>query len=147
MGAKAVGGLVGGLAGGIIFGAMMHMMGMLGMVAGLIGAEGTAAGWAVHLVISAGLGIGYALTVGAMDPGLGASAGFGLVYGAIWWVLGPLILMPLIMGMSAFPEIGQDQILSLVGHLVYGLILGLVFVALRDRTPSSSAQVRQPSDR
>lgn len=147
MGAKAVGGLVGGSAGGIIFGAMMHMMGMLGMVAGLIGTEGVAAGWAVHLVISAGIGIGYALTFGAVDPGLGASVGFGLVYGAIWWVLGPLILMPLIMGMSAFPEIGQDQILSLVGHLVYGLILGLVFAAISNRAASSSRQVRQPSER
>lgn len=48
------------LAGGILFGALMHMMGMLEMVAGLVGQDSTGVGWVVHLGISALFGIGYA---------------------------------------------------------------------------------------
>ena len=137
MGVKILAGLVGGVAGGIVFGTLMHTMGMLGMVAGLVGAEGAAAGWTVHLVISAAIGLGYAVTFGGLRAGVGANAGLGLVYGAMWWVLGPLLLMPLMMGIDAFPPIGEDQMMSLVGHLAYGLVLGLAFAVVRDRAGSS----------
>ena len=137
MGVKILAGLVGGVAGGIVFGTLMHTMGMLGMVAGLVGAEGAAAGWAVHLVISAAIGLAYAVTFGGLRAGVGANAGLGLVHGAMWWVLGALLLMPLMMGMDAFPPIGEDQMMSLVGHLAYGLVLGLAFAVVRDRAGSS----------
>lgn len=130
---RLVAGTVGGLVGGVVFGVMMHAMGMIAMIGGLVGAVGVATGWIVHLFISAAIGVGYALTFGLRDPGYVASAAYGGLYGAIWWVLGPLLLMPLFMGMGAFPPIGQDQIMSLVGHLMYGLVLGLVFVAVRAR--------------
>lgn len=140
MGAKIIAGIVGGVAGGIVFGAMMQAMGMLGMVAGLVDAEGAGAGWAVHLVISVAIGIGYSLTLGALRSGMGAHAVLGLAYGAIWWVLGPLLLMPLMMGMGPFPSIGEDQIMSLVGHLVYGLVLGVVFAGIQGRVPVGAGQ-------
>lgn len=130
---RLVAGTVAGLIGGIAFGAMMHALGMIGMIGELVDAEGFGAAWAVHLVIAAAIGAGYAVTFGVRDPGYGASAAYGLVYGAIWWVLGPLLLMPLFMGMGPFPPIGQDQIMSLIGHLMYGVIVGLVFVAVRER--------------
>ena len=115
----------------------MHTMGMLGMVAGLVGAEGVAVGWVVHLIISIVIRLGYASTFGGLRAGVGGNAGIGLVYGAIWWVLGPLVLMPLLMGMDAFPPIGEDQMMSLVGHLAFGLVLGLASAAVRGRATST----------
>lgn len=51
----------------------------------------------------------------------------GLGYGALWWVLGPLVIMPAMLGMPLF-AIEAMAMVSLMGHLVYGVILGLVAV-------------------
>lgn len=59
--ARLVAGLVSGLAGGVVFGVLMQMMGMVPMVAMLVGSESVAVGWLVHLTISAFIGATYAL--------------------------------------------------------------------------------------
>lgn len=129
VGAQRVGvSVVAGLIGGVVFGAMMHMQGMLGMIAGLVGAEGPAIGWVVHLVISAIIGAGFGVTLARWVSGWGSGLGLGLVYGAIWWVLGPLLIMPIWMGMPPF-QINEQAFMSLVGHLMFGLVLGAVYVA------------------
>jgi uncharacterized membrane protein YagU involved in acid resistance len=122
-------GVVGGLVGGVLFGVMMQMMGMLGMVAGLVGQDGAAVGWVVHLVISVLFGLGYAVTIGPRSTSWGRALGLGAVYGVIWWVLGALIVMPAILGMPVL-QVGTPQVQSLVGHIVYGLALGGVLHAM-----------------
>ena len=77
--ARAMPGIVGGLIGGVMFGILMQMMDMLPMVAQLVGSESIAVGWLVHLVISAGIGLGYAIVAGPMVKGVAS----GLVTGAI----------------------------------------------------------------
>lgn len=44
-------------------------------------------------------------------------------------MLGALVIMPAGMGMPVL-QIGQMQLQSLIGHLVYGVALGVVFQAL-----------------
>lgn len=126
---RLIAGGVGGLAGGVLFGVMMQMMGMLGMVAGLVGQEAVGVGWVVHLGISLLFGLIYGLTFGAASSSWGRAIGFGAVYGVIWWVLGALLIMPAMMGMPVF-QVGEMQLQSLVGHLVYGVALGVVFQAV-----------------
>ena len=121
-------GLYGSLIGGAIFGAMMGMMGMLPMIGAMVGAASAAVGFAVHLVISAVIGVGFVLAVTALGREHTAGIGAGLTYGVVWWVLGPLTLMPLGMGMG----FGVNWTLSaataaapsLMGHLVFGGVLG-----------------------
>ncbi len=65
----------------------------------------------------------------------GSGAGLGALWGLVWWVLGGLILMPVLLGMPPFaslrmPEMRPVAIGSLVGHLIFGVILGLGFVRL-----------------
>jgi uncharacterized membrane protein YagU involved in acid resistance len=72
----------------------------------------------------------FGLVFGALSSTYGLGALWGLVYGVIWWVLGPMILMPLMLGMglqfgAAFTP---PMLMSLMGHLVYGLITALVYV-------------------
>lgn len=144
MGSRLSAGIVGGIAAGLVFGAWLHGFGMMASIGGLVGDENAQTGWIVHLVLSAAIGAGYALVFGALRPSSAASAGYGLLYGAVWWVLGPLLLMPLLTGMEAFPPIARDRVLSLVGHLAYGLVLGITYVAVRDRAPrTSGSAVRQ----
>lgn len=125
-------GIVGGLAGGIVFGVLMQMMDMLPMVAMMVGSESVAVGWVVHLAISAGLGAGYGV-VGSRLLGSWATAIVGGVgYGIIWWVLGALIAMPARLGMPLF-TLDSTAWNSLMGHMIFGAILGAVAVVVLRR--------------
>lgn len=122
-------GAVGGLVGGVAFGLMMQAMGMLGMVAGLIGQDNAGVGWVVHLVISTLFGLAYAVVLGPRATSWSLALGLGTAYGVFWWVLGALVLMPAFLGMPVL-QVGQGQLQSLVGHIIYGLALGGVLHAM-----------------
>lgn len=131
---EAVGrGVAGGLAGGVVFGILMQMMGMIPMVAMLVGSESVAVGWLVHLAISAFIGATYAVLLARWATSLGSAIAVGLGYGVVWWVLGGLILMPARLGGELF-AMNAMSMKSLMGHLIYGAILGAVFAVLARRT-------------
>ncbi len=122
-------GVFGGIIAGVVFGAMMGMMGMLPMVAMLLKSESAVFGFVLHLVFSAIIGAVFGLVFGHAAMNKGSGILLGLLYGAIWWVLGPLIIMPLWLGMGV--QLSSQGIAmalpSLWGHLVYGFILGLIY--------------------
>lgn len=118
-------GILAGLAGGIVFGGMMQMMGSIPMIASMVGSSSVFVGWVIHVIISAVFGAGYAILFSNFRQAwLG-----GLIYGVIAWVVGALLIMPAILGMGLF-MINQMTLLSLMGHMIYGLVLGLVWGAL-----------------
>jgi hypothetical protein len=51
------------------------------------------------------------------------------VYGMVWWVLGPLVIMPVMMGMGLqfAMAFSGPMLMSLMGHAIYGLVTGLVY--------------------
>lgn len=121
-------GIIGGLAGGVVFGLMMAMMGVMPMIAMMVGSESVAVGWILHLLISAATGgLFGALFAGAVTN-YSSAAGYGVLYGLIWWVLGALILMPVILGMGVqFAHMfDQMRLMSMMGHVIFGVILGVV---------------------
>ena len=131
---RILAGAVGGLVGGVAFGVMMQAMGMIPMVAMLVGSESTAVGWLVHLAISVALGAGFGLVAGGGLLTWGTGLVLGLGYGVVWWVLGALLAMPLRLGMPTF-ELGTTAWQSLMGHLVFGALLAVVAVGIvRSRT-------------
>lgn len=122
-----------GVVGGVVFGLIMSvaMPPMMGVIGALVGAPSL--GWIVHLAFSAIIGAGFGLVFGRWaKAGWGQAAGLGLGYGFIWWILGPLLIMPIWMGMG--PMLGAafetPNLLSLMGHLVFGVVTGLVFRAI-----------------
>ena len=134
-------GVYGGLAGGVVFGAMMAMMGMLPMIGNMVGIPSAWVGFVVHLMISAAIGGSFAVLLDT--SGQRAGVGSGLAYGFAWWILGPLTLMPFFMGMGLgvnwnVAAIGQAMP-SLVGHLIFGVVLGITYKWLR--APSGDAYV------
>jgi hypothetical protein len=126
---RTIGGVVGGLVGGLGFGIIMGIGGMLPMVAGLVGASDALVGFIVHMVISAIIGGLFGIALGSQAQNYGSGAAWGLGYGALWWVLGPLVLMPLMMGMGVRfgAALTPPMLMSLGGHLIFGLLTGLVY--------------------
>ena len=122
-------GIYGGLIGGLVFGIMMGMMGMLGMVAKVVRSDSVVVGFIYHMVNSVIIGVLFVPLFGRLASDKGKGLGFGLAYGVIWWFLGPLVLMPLLLGMGIRLSVeGMTSALpSLGGHLIYGGILGILY--------------------
>lgn len=121
-------GILAGLAGGAVFGVIMAIGGTLTMIAGIVGSSSPVIGFLIHLMISGVIGAGFGVLLGGYATTRSRALGGGLAYGALWWVLGPLILMPWMMGMGFAANLNAkgvgDMLPSLVGHLVYGGVLG-----------------------
>ena len=145
MRSKVGAGIVGGLIAGVVFGMMMQMMTaptpegkempMMQMVAMVVRSQSMFVGWIYHLFNSAVIGAIFGWVLGNRAGSYGPGLGWGAAYGIFWWVLGAQILMPIFLGMSPFasimmPPMRMVALGSLVGHLVFGLILGAAFVWL-----------------
>jgi uncharacterized membrane protein YagU involved in acid resistance len=127
-------GVIGGLIGGVVFGLLMGIWGMLPMVGMLIGQDNAVVGFIVHLLISATIGATFGVIAARLPGGWAAAVIGGGAYGIVWWVLGALILMPLMLGMNDMVlQIGEMQTNSLIGHIVFGVIMGAVYKAAADR--------------
>jgi len=143
-------GIGAGLAAGVVFGLMMQMMTaptpeggampMMAMVAMVVRSNSVVVGWIYHLFNSAVIGAIFGWLAAGRLAGLTAGLGWGAAYGFLWWVLGALVLMPLFLGMPPFAPLMMEPMRpvalgSLMGHLIYGVILGGVFVMLGQRAP------------
>jgi uncharacterized membrane protein YagU involved in acid resistance len=88
-----------------------------------------------RMAVYFGVAVAYVLATGA-----GAGVGWGALYGFAWWMLGGLILMPVLLGMPAFAPLMMEPMRpvamgSLIGHLIYGVILGGGLAMLRQGVP------------
>jgi uncharacterized membrane protein YagU involved in acid resistance len=145
---RLLAGIIGGIVGGLAFGVLMAMMGMLPMVASIVGSKSVVVGFVYHMFNSVVIGALFGLILGGLSHTYARGATFGLLYGVLWWVLGPMILMPLLLGMGAQGAASQfgaafsaPMLMSLFGHLIYGLLTGLVYVAYAtSRSARSSAR-------
>jgi uncharacterized membrane protein YagU involved in acid resistance len=129
-GLRAVGrGAVAGLLGGLIFTLVMVRIGFLPTVARLIGSHSPTAGFITHLVIAELIGASYGLLFRRQSYDLGSALGWGVSYGFFWWILGPLTLLPILLGAPPqwTPEVAAGLSASLVGHVAYGAALGMGF--------------------
>lgn len=115
------------MAGGIVFGMLMAMMGMFAMIAVLVGSASPWAGFGIHMVISIGYGLILTLFFSRLLGSYGRGSITGLIYGVVLWVIGPLLVMPLMLGMPVF-AFNAAVMMSLMGHLLFGLVVALVAV-------------------
>lgn len=137
-------GIVGGLVAGVVFGGFMQMMAapapggqmsMMLMVAKILGSSSLVVAWIYHLFNSAVIGAIFGAFLGRGIPRYGAGVLWGLGYGIVWWVVGGLVLMPVFLGMPAFAPLQMVEMRpvawgSLMGHAMYGVILGAAVVWL-----------------
>ena len=129
--ALVVGGIA-GLAGGWAFAQWMAQVNFFVIVAGLVGSPSRGVGVALHYGIAAAIGASFGLLFQRDVRGAGSSLGWGLAYGLLWWFLGPLTLLPLLQQHAPTWTYQYAGTLfgSLVGHVIYGLLLGVIYAAL-----------------
>ncbi|WP_345496711.1 hypothetical protein [Nocardia callitridis] len=128
-------GVVAGLAGGVVFTGVMVAVGLLPRVAALVSSGSVFVGVLVHLVISVFIGVTYAMFFRRRSFDAASGIGWGASYGFLWWVLGNLTLLPLLLGSA--PDWSAAALAasfpSLVGHVAYGAVLGVVYQRLEQR--------------
>src|SRR5918994_1154300 len=144
--------IVAGVIAGLVFGMMMQMMmaptpeggemPMMAMVAKAVRSDSIAVGWLYHLFNSAVIGAIFGWILGGRVSGYASGFTWAAVYGVFWWILGGLILMPVLLGMPAFAPLLMEPmrpvaIGSLMGHVIYGLILGGAFIFLSHHRATS----------
>ncbi len=148
MHSRITAGALAGIPAGVVFGVMMQLMHaptpdggsmpMMEMVAMVVGSHSLMAGWLYHLFNSAVIGATFGLLFAGKVSSAGSGAAWGAGWGLFWWLVGGLILMPLLLDMPALaslrmPPMRMVALGSLLGHLVYGSLLGLTFAWLRRR--------------
>lgn len=134
-------GVVAGLAGGVVMGLMLTMQMtpvITKAIPAMYGVTGLAAGWVAHLLHSAVLGVAFAFLVdtagwrGRAQEYVGG-VGLGLGYGVVLWVVLAAVVMPIwlsAVGFPGAPALPNFNPMSLVGHAVYGVVLGGLYAAL-----------------
>lgn len=126
---KYIAGVIAGIVAGLAYGLMMALVGLTPLVAKMTGKESLAIEWMVNLVYSGFIGVIYIWWFGNKLVTIEKSVIFGLINGIIWWILGALLLRPLVFGLPT--QIGHPfettNLMFLIGHLLYGVVLGLVF--------------------
>ncbi len=93
-----------------------------GMLAGVMGGV-VVIGWVAHFMIGVILAIGYAFVSGMLP---GPAFVRGALYGIAPWLMAQIVVMPM-MGMGLFSGAAAPAMGSLIGHLVYGAVVGLVY--------------------
>jgi hypothetical protein len=161
MRSKTGAGVVAGLCAGLVYGIVMQMvtvpmaggggmpmpgesempmdaggrMPMMAMVAQVVRSDSLAVGWIFLLITGAVMGVIFGWVLGDRATRIGGGLAWGALYGVFWWVLGTLILMPILLGMSAFAPLTMapmrpGAMWSLAAYLLSGPILGALFAGL-----------------
>lgn len=147
----ALAGILGGLVGTAAFGALMELLGLpfvRSFVPALLGLEQQGVvGWAVHLTTGAVLGLLFGLIVSRDvvremlipyedEPELGPVdvrarlVGAGLAYGLAVWAVLPMIVLPVWLGYVGGEQLDAvpgSALVSMIAHMVFGLLLGGVY--------------------
>ncbi|MDP8205221.1 MAG: hypothetical protein P9L92_01050 [Candidatus Electryonea clarkiae] len=134
--------VIAGIAGTILMTLMMMVAPMMGMpkmnVAGMLSGfmhVPLIMGWIAHFMIGTILGVGFAVAF----ANRGKLPGWlkGMLYGLIPWLMAQIVVMPM-MGAPLFSGSLVMAMGSLMGHLLYGGVVGAVYRPLATASPSTA---------
>jgi hypothetical protein len=120
-----------GFAGTLVMTVLMlvaPLMGMppmnIGELLGSVMGGSLALGWVAHFMIGGVLAVIYAVAFAGRLPGPPVVR--GATYALLPWLMAQLVVMPM-MGMGLFSGSALAAGGSLMGHLVYGAVVGLLY--------------------
>jgi uncharacterized membrane protein YagU involved in acid resistance len=130
-----IGGL-GGLLSSWVFAQGIERAEFFPLVAGLMGSNSMVVGQILHYVIGTIIGLSFGVLFHRDIQGAGSGLIWGMNYGLVWWIIGPMTLLPILLGGSVRPDwsltAAQAVFSPLVAHVLYGALVGL-FYALANK--------------
>lgn len=93
-----------------------------GMLASVMGGV-LPLGWAAHFMIGMILAVVYAVLKNRIP---GPEIAKGMIYGLAPWLMAQVVVMPM-MGMGFFSGAFAPALGSLIGHLIYGVVVSMVY--------------------
>ena len=136
-------GTVGGIVGAAVMGALIVLMNdtviavAIPSLYTLAPPQNAAAGLFVHVSHGAVLGVAFAGIAGAVGAdSTGKLLGLGALWGVVTWAVLAALVMPVwlgAVGSPASPPLPNFAPPSLLWHVVYGLVLGGIYVGLEGR--------------
>lgn len=133
-------GAAAGAVGGMAFGVMMlanftvneqtGRTGMAELVKAALGTDSIMVVWGVHMLTSLALGIVFSLFI--MPQSYRSSILWALGYIMIAGFLGSQVILRTVLAGEALDPFDAGAIFALLGHLVYGLFLGIVYVGFHN---------------
>jgi len=121
-----------GTLGGFIFGRWVSSGDYFPLLAGFddLGSRGMTI--FMHFAIALLIGVAFGLLFQQDVRSYGSCMGWGLGFGIFWWFLGPMTLLRVASGkpLDWSAEQGSAVFGSLVGHILYGLILGVAYATI-----------------
>jgi hypothetical protein len=128
-------GALAGLVGGVVSSPVMIATGVLPKIAGLDTPLSILRGLLLHLLVSAVIGMTFGLLFRRESSSLGLGVMWGWLFGMIWWYLGPMTFLPLLLrGETDWRASAASALLpSLMAHLIYGATTALAFLSLEGR--------------
>jgi hypothetical protein len=148
-------GALAGLITGVVFGILLQLIAfrtpagsrvfLMEVINATSGPASFVISWAFHLFDSIVMGAIFGAVIGKKIFSYKDGLKYGALCGLAWWVLGGIFLMPIFLGLSVFSPETLEPIQpvgfhSLIGHILFGLIYGGVFVALQAK--SKKAEIR-----
>src|SRR5262245_49043044 len=157
VGAGAVAGLIGALALGLVmqFTATVVTDGArvpsIVAAARIVHLHSAASGWLLVLVYGVVVGAGFGWLTGMRPLSAGPAVIAATFYSVTWWVivsagLGPALLGHIPWSSAAIDVARKAAPSTLVGSVLYGLVLGAVLTGMRRRSHRDRAQ-RRPAER
>ena len=125
---------VAGAASALVFSRWMYLGSFYPLLSGFGEVNSQMAAVASHIAIALLMGATFGLLFQSDIRGYGSSMGWGVGYSILWWFFGQLTVLPALAGARVdwSASRGSELFGSLVGHVIFGLILGVVY-ALIDR--------------
>jgi hypothetical protein len=128
-------GALAGLAGGAVSSPVMIATGVLPKIAGLDSPLSVFRALLLHLLVSAVIGMTFGLLFRHESSSIGLGVMWGWLFGVIWWYLGPMTFLPLLLtGEIDWRASAASALLpSLMAHLIYGATTAFAFLLLERR--------------
>jgi hypothetical protein len=121
-----------GVLGGMIFGRWSSAGDYFPLIVGLGDLNSRAATVALEFGVALFIGASFGLLFQRDVRGYGSSMGWGLGFAIFCWFLGPLTVFRVVSGLTLDWSAvhGSELFGSLVGHILYGLILGVAYATI-----------------
>ena len=126
-------GLIAGIFGGLVYGISLGYQGRLPVLASILGGSSFVFGASVHIFMSALNGVLFSLLVQRQIGQRGETMFWGMVFGVVLWLIGPLTVMPILTGSLVAWNLGviQNAFPDLIGHLWFGAVTAIILSLLQ----------------